>query len=219
MKRLLFFFLILLLVNCQSVVEYVQPAGYAKNQELLNCTIQVGIIPAKYKMNTKVKYEPEQTQTVTENIPEEPTFEQEMDDIETSQGYSYNDGVIFETVEKKKLKRKITRKAYTKTTTTTPREIIIQEPVLEEPAKPDMRNILCTDKVSPKLLQRLQIKLKELGEDPGNTDGKLYLKTMNAIKNYEKKKGLKEHEQSGSFDGRYFIMQNTVNLLSTEKKK
>ena len=42
---------------------------------------------------------------------------------------------------------------------------------------------------------------------------------MDVIKNCEKKKGLKDMDQSGTFDGRYFIMQNTANMLAYEKKK
>ncbi|MCB1179151.1 MAG: hypothetical protein KDK36_16320 [Leptospiraceae bacterium] len=218
MKRITFLIPFLILINCASVVDYVQPAGYAKNQELLKCTIQVGIIPAKYKMNQTVKYEPNEQQTVTENIPEEPPVEEDMDGIETSQGFSYNDGVIFETVEKKKLKRKIIKKAYTRTVTTSPRQIVTLEPELVEPAKPDMRNIVCPDKVNSKFVKRIQLKLKSLGQDPGGTNGKLYKKTMEAINIFEKKKGLKDIDQSGSFDGRYFIMQNTADLLDAEKK-
>lgn len=214
MKNIILLLIILIISNCNSVVQLRNSKTTAAiNPEDVSpgCYRQVGMTPAVYKDTTTTEVEKGgsttetiqgKKETTTEKILERPAYN----------SCSYNGDILFckeIPAAYKDVTTTVEFPSYQKTIIIPDVRKTITKPTMVSPEKPDVRNILCPEKATPTLIKRFQANLKSAGFDPGADDGQLHVSTMNAIRQYEIKKGFEVSERSGED----FIMQKTADIL------
>lgn len=209
MNKISFFVSLLFLVSCASIVELRDQklTSSVKPEEVRpGCYRQVGIKPAVFRAEPEVIVE--KPTTLTEEIPaKRETIQEEILEKEAHTSCSYNGDIVYCKEVPAKYRTvdvEIEYPAYTKVTTVPGR--IIRKPVLLEGEKPDIREVICPEKATPVVIKRIQLTLKRAGLDPGGDDGRLYKKTMDAIHDYEKRKGL-------DVSGDDFIYMKTIKAM------
>lgn len=212
MKTIPILLMIVFIINCNSLIELRSSKHQFPHDVKAGCYRQVGMLKAVYKDVATTEVKPSFAET--EMVPASKDTKKEK--IVEQEGYnscSYNGDILFckEVPTKyKEVTVYIEHPAYTKTIQTPEIQVSTIRPTVVEPEKPDIRSVLCPEYATSSLIRKMQESLKNAGFDPGDMDGKLYKSTMNAIKEYEIRKGFKVEERSGDD----FIMQNTVNILT-----
>ncbi|HMV45243.1 MAG TPA: peptidoglycan-binding domain-containing protein [Leptospiraceae bacterium] len=214
MKHINFLFLIIFILNCNSIVQLRNQKTTASiNPEDVSpgCYRQVGMTPPVYKETTTTEVEKGSSKTETIEGKKE-TINEKVLERPAYNSCSYNGDILFckeVPAVYKNVTMTVEYPSYTKTIIIPDVQKTISKPVLVSPEKPDVRNVLCPEKATPTLIKRFQVNLKSAGFDPGAEDGQLHTSTMNAIRQYEIKNGFEVAERSGED----YIMQKTADIL------
>ena len=214
MKTINFLLLSLFIWNCNSIVQLrnSKTETAVRPEEVRpGCYRQVGMLPAVYNNVTMTEVQPGYSET--EEVPA--SQEKKVEKILERPAFnscSYNGDILF-CKEVPAVYKDVTviidYPAYKKTIVTPEVKKTVLRPTLVSQERADIRNILCPDKATVSLIQKIQANLRKAGYDPGADDGLLHISTMNAIREYERRNGFKQEERSGED----FIMQSTVNIL------